>query len=45
MPLFVSMVRKPINSEKEDAEFLKKIQKNKMKELWDNKQDDSWEKV
>ncbi len=26
-------------------EFLHKIQKQKMKELWDNKEDDAWESV
>lgn len=26
-------------------EFLHKIQQPKMKELWDNKEDDAWEKI
>lgn len=26
-------------------EFLHKIQQSKMKELWDNKEDEAWEKV
>jgi len=26
-------------------EFLHKIQQQKMKELWDNKEDESWEKI
>lgn len=26
-------------------EFLYKVQQYKMKELWDNKEDESWEKV
>ena len=26
-------------------EFLHKIQQSKMKELWDNKQDDAWERA
>ena len=28
----------------EETEFLEKSQQAKMKELWDNKDDDAWEK-
>jgi len=36
-------VFKNIKKKNQYDEFLHKIQKTKMKELWDNKEDDEWE--
>ena len=38
-------LRKKRRNDKQFDEFLKLIQLPKMKELWDNKQDDKWDKV
>jgi ribosomal protein L37AE/L43A len=32
-----------VNNLNQYDEFLHKVQKNKMKELWDNKEDEDWE--
>ena len=43
--LIESMVRlfKSVKKKNQYDEFLHKIQQAKMKELWDNKEDDAWE--
>jgi rRNA pseudouridine-1189 N-methylase Emg1 (Nep1/Mra1 family) len=38
-------VFKEIKKKNQYDEFLHKIQQNKMKELWDNKEDEVWEDV
>lgn len=38
-------VFKAIKSKNQYDEFLHKVQQGKMKELWDNKYDDDWEKL
>jgi len=37
-------MNKPDNKKQFDK-FLKEIQKKKMQELWDNKEDEQWEKA
>ena len=45
--LLVKMSRLFVNVKKNNQydEFLHKIQQSKMKELWDNKEDEAWESV
>ena len=39
------MVFKKVKMSNQYDEFLHKIQQNKMKEIWDNKEDEAWENV
>ena len=39
------IVFKSVKKSNQYDEFLHKIQQGKMKELWDNKDDESWENV
>ena len=39
------IVFKSVKNSNQYDEFLHKIQQNKMKELWDNKDDEDWENV
>ena len=39
------IVFKSVKTSNQYDEFLHKIQQNKMKELWDNKDDENWENV
>ena len=41
----VITVLKKLKSMNQYDEFLHKIQQHKMKELWDNKEDEAWESV
>ena len=43
--LIVKMIRvfKDVKAKNHYDEFLHKIQQHKMKELWDNKEDEAWE--
>ena len=45
--LIKSMIKVFIDTKKKNQydEFLHKIQQSKMKELWDNKEDEAWESV
>lgn len=45
--LIVDLIELANNSKMKNQydEFLHKIQKTKMKELWDNKEDEAWENV
>ena len=39
------LIFKAVKKNNQYDEFLHKIQQNKMKELWDNKEDEAWENV
>ena len=45
--LIINMIKlyKNVKEKNQYDEFLHKIQQQKMKELWDNKEDEAWEKA